>query len=198
MLCPHPIFHQTHSSNPSEDSSSKLTEEVVLAQGMDSSVASEPRLPRNALGGGGWRRPSPALSQSSQRPSKDHSWAPSSWHSGGPRISMVFPSTQSPQPQIPDQRMGLCVQNIVSPSRVGLDSSSPIPGLGRRKCSPSENITQDRLNSGAGGEVYSSGQPGVRPAIGKAFWDAGARLRTCVFHIPQPDVWMFAWYPRSA
>ena len=148
MLCPHPIFHQTHSSNPSEDSfRSKLTEEVVLAQGMDSSVASEPRLPRNALGGGGWRRPSLALSQYSQSPSKDHSRAPLSWHSGGPRISMVFPSTQSPQPQIPDQRMGLCVQNVVSPSRVGLDSSSPVRGLGRRKCSPSEIITQDRLNS---------------------------------------------------
>ena len=54
MLCPYPISQQTHSSNPSEDSfRSKLTEEVVLAQGMDSSVASEPRLPRNALGGGG-------------------------------------------------------------------------------------------------------------------------------------------------
>ena len=148
MLCPQPIFHQIHSSNPSEGSfCSKLTEEVVLAQGMDSSVASEPRLPRSALGGGSWRRPSPGLSQSSQRPSKDHSWAPSGWHSGGLRIFMVFPSTQSPQPQIPDQRMGLCVQDMVSPNRVGLGSSSPVPGLGRRKCSLREIITQDQLNS---------------------------------------------------
>ena len=142
-------FPPNHSSNPSEGSfHSKLTEEVVLAQGMDSSVASEPRLPRSALGGGSWRRPSPGLSQSSQRPSKDRSWAPSGWHSGGLRIFMVFPSTQSPQPQIPDQRMGLCVQNMVSPNRVGLDSSSPVPGLGRRKCSLSEIITQDQLISG--------------------------------------------------
>lgn len=149
MLCPHPVF-LTKPTAPAllRDSSSKLTEEVVLAQGMDSLSGFRAQAPRNAWGRWGLEETKSCSAQSSQRPSKDHSWAPSSWHSGGPRISMVFPSTQSPQPQIPDQRMGLCVQNMVSPSRVGLDSSSPVPGLGRRKCSSSEIITQDQLNSG--------------------------------------------------
>lgn len=127
-MSPHPIFHQAQSSSPCEDPfCSKLSGEVVLAQGLDSAVASEPRLPRSALGGEGRRRPNPALSQPAQGPSENHRWAPSSWHSGGPRISVVFPSTRSLQPHIADERMGLCGQNIALPSRVGLDGSSPVP-----------------------------------------------------------------------
>ena len=149
MLCPHPIFHQiTAPTLLRAPSIASLLRKLYWPREWIPQWLQSPGSPGVLWKVGAGGDLSPGLSQSSQRPSKDRSWAPSGWHSGGLRIFMVFPSTQSPQPQIPDQRMGLCVQNMVSPNRVGLDSSSPVPGLGRRKCSLSEIITQDQLISG--------------------------------------------------
>ena len=51
-------------------------------------------------------------------------------------------------------------------------------GLAEKNAPPLKLLPRTDSTLGTGGEVYSSGQPGIQPAIGKAFWDAGARLCT--------------------
>lgn len=100
---PQPTLHQAQGSRPSKDPlCSRLSEEVVLAQGVDSSVASWPGLPRSALaevGVGDGKEAERAASQPAQRPSENHRWAHSSWHSGGPSHLHGFP--KHPKPPAP-------------------------------------------------------------------------------------------------